>query len=282
MSLLTAFANSKLLRSPLLAASRLMLRPLHSGPKLLRRAAYDAMPVPYLVVGGRELFVVSTADRVIGRELFLSGEFDFRKLQLALEIIDREGASRPVHLIDVGANVGSIVIPALKRGLVQTATAIEPHPDNLRMLRANLSLNQLQEFVRVIAVAVGDGDSSELMLKESETNGGNHCISEKGIPVLSASLDSLDLPLDSALLWMDIEGYEGHALDGAASLLARRVPIVAEFNPGYLAASGGLGAFYRHLRDRRIFNLADSTGKEISLEELAHLYQGTFTDVLAL
>ncbi|MFO1211291.1 MAG: hypothetical protein U1E74_01225 [Paenacidovorax caeni] len=51
---------------------------LKTGPAL--RRVYDAMPVPYLVTGRPEHFVAATADKVIGRELFLHGEFDFAKL----------------------------------------------------------------------------------------------------------------------------------------------------------------------------------------------------------
>ena len=137
--------NSRLLRRPLLAASKTLFSLLRGGPPLLRRAAYDAMPVPYLVTGHPEHFVVSTADKVIGREVFLHGEFDFAKLQTALAILAREGHPAPTHLIDVGANIGTITIPALKRGLIQTATAIEPHPHNLRLLRTNIALNGLED-----------------------------------------------------------------------------------------------------------------------------------------
>src|SRR5699024_10081937 len=139
MTIANSIRNSKALRRPLLTVSKLLLTPLRSGVALLRRAAYDAMPVPYLVTGHPEQFVVSTTDKVIGRELFLHGEFDFVKLQTALAILLREGWPTPVHLIDVGANIGTITIPAINRGLMQTATAIEPHPGNLRLLRANLA-----------------------------------------------------------------------------------------------------------------------------------------------
>lgn len=281
MSFFSILSSSKLLRWPLLAANRFLLQSLWSGPKVFRRAAYDAMPIPYLVTGNQELFVVSTADKVIGRELFLSGEFDFAKLQLAIAIIDREGAERPDHLIDVGANIGSIVIPALKRGLVRSATAIEPHPGNLRLLRANLALNGVQDLVRVVEVAVGTEDSAVLLLKESATNGGNHSIGSEGIPVSSRSLDALGPPTAGALLWMDIEGYEGHALLGARSLLTSGAPIVSEFNPSYLEDAGGFDFFCNVLRERRIFDLGNG-GAETSLADLARIHRTTFTDVLAL
>lgn len=285
MPLLDSIRNSQMLRCPLLAASRFLFSLLKAGPALLRRAAYDAMPVPYLVTGYPEHFVVSTADKVIGRELFLHGEFDFSKLQTALAIIEREGLPRPQHLIDVGANIGTIVVPALVRGLMQTATAIEPHPTNLRLLRANLALNGLSERVRVLAQAVGAESHASLFLTESSTNSGNHSIGRTGLPVASTRLDDVDWQHDGALLWMDIEGYEGHALRGASNLLAAGIPVVCEYNTGYLENSGGMNWFREALTGRQIFDLKHGVKAEkIGLNELAIRYPTAreFTDILSI
>lgn len=275
--------NSRLLRRPLLAASKTLFSLLRSGPPLLRRAAYDAMPVPYLVAGHPEHFVVSTADKVIGREVFLHGEFDFAKLQTALAILAREGHPAPTHLIDVGANIGTITIPALKRGLIQTATAIEPHPHNLRLLRANIALNGLEDRVTVLAQAVGDRSGVTLHLHESATNSGNHSIGAEGIPVSSSKLDDLDLLAAHSLLWMDIEGYEGHALKGASRMLAAGIAVVCEFNPTFLEQSEGMTAFSQSLQGYRIFDL-ENPNTETSLPALSQLLSGGnhYTDILAL
>ena len=285
MPLPDSIRNSEMLRRPLLAASRILFSLLKIGPALLRRAVYDAMPVPYLVTGHPEHFVVATADKVIGRELFLHGEFDFAKLQTALAIIEREGLPRPQHLIDVGANIGTIVIPALARGLMQSATAIEPHPTNLRLLRANLALNGLSERVRVLAQAVGAESGASLFLTESSTNSGNHSIGRTGLPIPASRLDDVECPHDGALLWMDIEGYEGHALRGAPNLLAAGIPVVCEYNTGYLENSGGMNWFREALAGRRIFDLKQGEkAVEITLGQLAVMYPADsgFTDVLAI
>jgi len=275
--------NSTFLRLPLLAVMRYFFNLLEGRAGVLRRAAYDAMPVQLLVTGSPEKYVVSTSDKVIGREVFLHGEFDFAKFEGALKILTREGRAAPNHLIDVGANIGTIIIPALKRGLVRVATAIEPHPENLRLLRANIALNGLEDRVTVLPQAVGDKNDMTLQLHESLTNSGNHAISQSGIPVVSSRLDDFCFPSDS-LLWMDIEGYEGHALLGAECLLASGVPVVCEFNLDYLKRSAGYEYFRRSLSNRRLFDLGDPNGVELTLDELAHKYPGggEFTDVVAL
>lgn len=285
MSIPEAIRSSAILRAPLLSACRKIFRLLESGPALLRRAVYDAIPAPYLVTGRTEHFLVSTRDKVIGRELFLHGEFDFSKLQLALAIIEREGLPRPRHLIDVGANIGSITIPALARGMMDTATAIEPHPANLRLLRANIALNDLCDRVRVIAQAAGSEPEVTLFLDESEHNSGNHSIGDSGIRVASSRLDDLEAPGKNALLWMDIEGYEGHALRGAERLLVDGSPVVSEFNPRFLERSGGMPWFRDALLGYRIFDLKlGISSRETTLDALASEYSKytSWTDVLAI
>lgn len=285
MSLSRTLRNSRLLRKPLLAVVEAFLKPLTTRIPLLRRAAYDVEPMPYLVVGDWEKYVVSTQDKVIGRELFLHGEFDFHKLVTAFEILHREGHPAPTHLIDVGANIGTIVIPALTRGLVKSGTAVEPHPENLKLLHTNLALNGVADKVRVLAQAVGAESMATLLLQESSSNSGNHSVGDKGIPVLSTRLDDVESPRSDALLWMDIEGYEGHALQGAKNLIAKGVPVVCEFNPHYLTESGGTKLLYDALSGHRFFDLKQGvTSIECSLDELQSKYLATFdfTDILAI
>ena len=45
--------------------------------------------------------------------------------------------------LDIGANIGVICIPAVSRGLVEEAIAIEPESENFKLLKLNISLNNL-------------------------------------------------------------------------------------------------------------------------------------------
>lgn len=275
--------NCKLLRWPLITICKILLCFLNSKIPLIRRAVYDTMPVPYIVTGDEEIFIVSTSDKVIGREIFLHDQFDFDKLKLAIAILSREGLAVPRHLIDVGANIGSIVVPAVRRGYFQSATAIEPHPENLKLLRANLALNNLCDAVNVLGVAVGDESGITLRLSESKHNSGNHSIGGDGLEVKSICLNELDIPLKDSLLWMDIEGYEGHALAGASKLICGGMPFVSEFNIEFIKNMGGLEYFYKAVENKRIFEL-NGDGREIKVDDLfsAEWGKGEYTDILAI
>lgn len=286
MKLPNFIRESKLLRRPLLAASRTLFSLLYRGPALLRRAAYDAMPVPYLVTGHPEHFVIETKDKGTGRMLFLTGEQDFWKMQVALTILQREGVPQPSHLIDVGANIGTIVIPAIRRGLFKTGTAIEAHPNNVRLLLANIALNEVNALITVLHRAIGNESGKQIHLREIENDSSTHFIADDGIPVHSLRLDDLTFPAQS-LLWMDIEGYEGHALAGAKSLLSSGIPLVSEFNPEFLAKAGGLEAFKHALEGRRIFDLQEGGQSPTTLTDITRRLSVKekdlqWTDILAI
>ena len=55
--------------------------------------------------------------------------------------------SRGRSFVDVGANIGTTTIPALLSHGFETAVAIEPEPENVRVLRMNVLLNDLEDRV---------------------------------------------------------------------------------------------------------------------------------------
>jgi FkbM family methyltransferase len=191
-------------------------------------------------------FLVNANDQGISRSIFISGGSDFDKFDAAARILARHTGDRGIDLVvDVGANIGSICIPAVARGLAQRAVAIEPQPINCRLLRANVAVNGLDDRIEIFERAAASSDALPLTLELSEDNWGDHRISLTRTPgrygeasrahieVKSIALDSL-AAIDATtrfLLWMDIQGYEGHALQGAKRLLAGAPPLVLEFWP---------------------------------------------------
>ena len=59
-------------------------------------------------------------------------------------------------LIDIGANIGSISIPALARGFFRNAIVFEPEIKNYRVLIANIYLNKLENKIRSINLALSN------------------------------------------------------------------------------------------------------------------------------
>ena len=182
-------------------------------------------------------FVVNARDQAISRGLFVSGSADFEKFKTTADLLKRHKSMNTIDLlVDVGANLGSICIPAITRGFVKRAIAVEPHPTNCRLLRANIALNDLLDQIEVVARAASAIDNEMLVTELSNDNWGDHRIfssvrtgglygeaDRKQMEVQSIKIDSL-LGLEgnpALLIWMDIQGYEGHALQGRNSCLQR-------------------------------------------------------------
>ena len=116
-----------------------------------------------------------TSDRIIGRSLYWRGDFDFQKFEAANRLLREHwvvGPDAPLPvLIDVGANVGSICIPAVKRELVNRCIAIEPDPENFRLLKVNAALNGVDDRIDTRQMAVGATSDRVSVLLESVAGG---------------------------------------------------------------------------------------------------------------
>jgi FkbM family methyltransferase len=113
--------------------------------------------------------------------------------------------------------------------------AIEPSPENLPELRLNIEGNKFQN-VKLVEVAVGAAAGKVSLLKGM--NSGVVLLNEGSYEVPIQSLDEILMePID--LLKIDVEGYEGNALEGARNVIKRDRPVIfLEFHPTAIAQSG--------------------------------------------
>jgi FkbM family methyltransferase len=247
---------------------------------------------------GGERFVVKGGDQYIGRGVFAEGGYDFGKFEKALGLIAKRGRE-PTVLIDVGANIGTICIPAVARGLVERAVAIEAEPDNARLLRANIALNGLEERIVAINAAAGPEDGKTLVLELARDNFGDHRIrvsDEPGgygesdrdlISLSSSTLDTLvsDPPAGKMLIWIDVQGFEGFALSGARSILASKPPLVLEFSPYHIDRAKSFAALCEAIGPYSEFIDLNAGGSSRPLSALPALHRelaADSTDILVL
>ena len=124
-----------------------------------------------------EKFVIFSYDDVISKELYINGEFDLKKLEKTIEYFYNQG--NPIeNLFDIGANIGVISIPAVNRGLIKKAFAVEPEPQNYTLLKTNIILNNLEDKVIPYNYALSDTDDKIINMELSSDNSGDHRIKE--------------------------------------------------------------------------------------------------------
>ena len=287
-----------------------------TGP--LRGRVFDLLGrfAPVVVVEGESgmRFAVRTDDREIGRHTFVHGAYDLDTMTCAMQLLEAELGRGHAPLagrtvLDVGANIGTSIVPLLALYGADRGVAVEPAPENVEMLRLNLALNGLTERVWVLPVALSDHDG-ELELALSAENFGDHRIRGPGIapadetssrPTITVPVRRLDSLIEKGeldassigLIWLDVQGHEGHVLAGARALLASRIPVISEFWPSTMERAGGLDSFRNVVRScfTRVVDVrrVQAEGRSETLpssriDELVERYAGSaaFTDLLLI
>ena len=204
-----------------------------SARGLLRKTYQEKVELVHF--SGFSLFA-SIDDLAVGNHVVIGGSYDPR-----IAAVFTRRVKHGMAVVDIGANIGyltmllaSLVTPS---GLV---VAVEPNPENVKLLEASRRVNGFGQ-VLVIQAAAGryttllalnvsysNGTTSEL---PSDSNAIFACC-----PVPCFALD-LILPRDRHfdLVKIDTEGAELNALIGLLGTIERDRPIiVSEFSPGIL------------------------------------------------
>lgn len=146
-----------------------------------------------------------------------------------------------MSVVDVGANIGCLtMLMASLVGSSGLVVAVEPNPDNIKLLEASRCVNGFCQ-VQIIQAAAGR-DTSLLALNVSHSNGMTgelpYRIEEllRSRPVQCLALDLIlarDRPIH--LVKIDTEGAELNVLLGMSATIDRDRPIiVSEFSPNSL------------------------------------------------
>lgn len=199
----------------------------------------------------KDKFIIFTNDKVISKEIYVSGEFDIIKLERSLNFLNQK--KKINNLYDIGANIGVTCISALNRGLVNFAYAVEPEPANFKLLKINIELNNLQNKIKFYNCALSNKDDEILDMEISENNSGDNRIKknvlfnyhgEEKRQLVQVKTRRFDTLFENAntndLVWMDTQGYEPVIMQGANNLIPKKIPIVVEFWPYALKRSGEL------------------------------------------
>lgn len=182
--------------------------------------------------------------------------------------------------VDVGANVGVYVLQfAHWSGATGRVVAFEPNPGALLSLRRHVELNDLGARVRVVPAAVGaSGGTATLFASDadgmSRLGAPNKLIAERtkelSVPVVTLDEFCEAEGLEPDWLFIDIEGFEIAALEGARRLIERRgdaLHIVVEMHPDVWESAGttraGAESFLREmgLRADALMGQSDPLGE---------------------
>jgi len=178
------------------------------------------------------LLAVDPRDFGVSRTLLRGGSYDWSEVCLLSRLINEDS-----KLVFVGAHLGALLIPIALRSGARKILAFEPSPNNHRLLKINLALNDLNAVV-VHNAAVGEREG-QVSFTQNPINSGNSRVSSEGdvtVPVMT--LDSAIPSGAIDLLVMDVEGFEVYAIRGGSSALSRTRYFYAEYAPEQLEEQG--------------------------------------------
>ena len=160
----------------------------------------------------------------------------FTKEPETLEWIDSFATNKKFIFWDIGANIGLYSIYAALKYKDIEVVSFEPSSSNLRILSRNISINKLEEKIRINQFPLSNKENEHLMLEESEfIEGWSMNTFGAGIDYEGKSIEaknrykifgtSINYIIKNKILnmpnyiKMDVDGIEHLILDGASDYL---------------------------------------------------------------
>lgn len=179
-----------------------------------------------VIVFDRDLRICVRIAENVGRSIYIYGVSEFRVARLFTRLVQPG-----MVVFDVGAHIGQYTLLAAKRvGQSGRVVAVEPNPDNVRVLEMNVLRNRFAN-VEIIKAALFDYDGEAIL---HVPNGPNRSELGSLLPVgdrresfsvKAVRLDSI-APTRLDILKLDAEGAEANVIRGAAETLRRCRPAI--------------------------------------------------------
>ncbi|MGQ0813470.1 MAG: FkbM family methyltransferase [Gemmatimonadota bacterium] len=128
--------------------------------------------------------------------------------------------------VDVGANIGEMVIPMAAHPNCTRVIAFEPHPVCAEVLRQNLSFNKLDNGV-VRAVLVGDGTPQPYVIDVAASPNSGIRPNATGVELTpTVRLDDELGDIHNCVLLIDVEGAELDVMRGGQTFIRTSRPLI--------------------------------------------------------
>jgi FkbM family methyltransferase len=170
-----------------------------------------------------------------------------------------DSLKQPATFIDVGTNIGEMVVPMAAHPKVRRVIGFEPHPVCVEVCRKNLALNELHN-ADIRSLVVGDGTAQAYVVdpRYAPTSGIRRDMPDAPRSPTATLDEQLDGVAGTSILLIDVEGAELDVLKGARNFIATQKPLVI-FEYNYVnrrfysldAVGAVLGEAYHVLRLRR-------------------------------
>jgi FkbM family methyltransferase len=176
-----------------------------------------------LIVSGKGqcIYKLPNLSDSLALDIFVNGIYEEETHDFLIERIPRGAV-----FMDLGANIGSIVIPLCKKREDISAMAVEAAPWIYEYLQFNIQANGLDKRIKAINKAISDTDGEPLPFYSPRDQFGKGSLSpvftDNAIMIDRTTIDSMltEVAVDGVhMIKIDIEGFEYFAFKGGVELL---------------------------------------------------------------
>ena len=233
--------------------------PLRARARLLFDLLAEAGATGIVIPGENGEIEGYLSDRTIALKYLKNKSWTIETVWMMQAVFARRGAG---SWIDLGANIGTTVIPAALAGA--SCHAVEADPANLVLLRRNIARNGVAGRVVIHDSAVWD-ENTTLIFEQAPSNLGDHRVrtaepdeesayGESSRSTIEVSASRLDTLIDSfslqgpVIVKLDVQGAEAHAFAGGDALFKRADLAFLEYWPyGFRRLGTMPEALFRHV-----------------------------------
>ena len=127
--------------------------------------------------------------------------------------------------LDIGSNIGNHTLYLFQNDLIQSAYCFEPVQDTFRILKKNISINNLQNKVKLFNVGVGKSHGTAQIASYSKENTGMSQLkisNDGNIPIIA--IDDINFDYDISFVKIDVEGFELNVIKGMLGTIKKYKP----------------------------------------------------------
>jgi len=190
----------------------------------------------YIFYSDKYNFLLFSKDYMISRSTYIDGPYDYSVLKKAIKLLPKDFIKE--SLIDVGANIGTVSIPAIKDGIFKNSIVFEPNPKIYNILKINIFLNNLSAKIVSYDFCLSSKNNENVSFKMSDINYGDtrfkkikysNSFPKNKVKTLDSFLKLVD-PFKT-LIKIDVQGFELEVLLGSKHFLRSKPPLILELDP---------------------------------------------------
>lgn len=237
---------------------------LRNNIRRIRKIEFENFNEKFIFYSNKYNFILFARDKYISRETYINGPHDFNFFLKSQSILGR----KINYLIDVGANIGTFSIPAVKEAGIKKCIAFEPIKKIFDILNINIVLNGLENKFETYNYLISDDINESLSVTFNKNNyGDNKFRVIKNKRKLKFKIQKLDhffkkFNHDQLLIKIDVQGFEAKVLNSCHKFLSKKVPMIIEFDRKFIQDKNYKLIINKIKKNYKFISILDSKNNE--------------------